>query len=968
MYKFVAFLVALIILISARGQNTIGLPQIINFNSKDFKGGSQTWDIRQDKWGRMYFANNEGLLTYDGSYWKIYPQPEKSILRSIAIQDEKIFAGGQDEIGFYAPDKNGRLNYTSLKGSLPKNCNKFSDVWDIEVFKESVFFRTLDYIFEYSNGTFKVHKALKGWQFLKATGGRLIAQDDSRGLFQFVNYSWLPMCRAGAIPDFEVSGIVAINKDSLLVSSVIDGLFIFHDSIFTKKQSATDELLKQYRIYAFEQINSKEYLAATTSDGCYILDSLGQIVQKVSRVEGLQNNNVLSIFLDKDKNLWTGLDNGISFIAYNAAIKYIMPAKPNESSGYSSKIFENKLYIATSDGAYVSALGGFPSDLSFAKGSFVRIKNSKGQTWRLDEVNQQLMMGYNNGSVVIKNDEAIPLTADPGIWLFLPTTAVYPYKNVLAGTYAGLTMFEFDEKKLVKSTQLKGPYESLRFLAIDNENEIWASHPYRGIYKISLSLPDSSYTSQLYTHKDGLPSSLRNFVFRIKNRVVFATTEGIYEFDEATKKFIPSPLLYKVFGKIGVQYMSEDAEGNIWFCIEKGMGVVNFRNPKQPAITYFPELTGNILSGFENIYPYNQKNIFIGAKNGVIHLNYEKYATFKTKLNVLLTEARVFGKSDSLIFGGYTAGADDSVFMQSKNRLLKFPISENSFHFEFSSPSFSIQSNIEYSYQLVGYDDRWSPWSSKTEKDYTNLPSGTYKFNVKAHDNIGNESAMVSYTFVVKPAWYNTLWAYLFYFLLLVAACYLFIKWQQKKFKLQLVTFEDEQNRLKYIHQLEIEKSEKEIIKLQNEKLINEVTFKNKELVDANMHLVERSDALIKVKDELQQLYKKTGGNHDVKKAIQLVNDIEKNNSNWEQFASHFDEVNNDFLKKLSVKFPQLTNTDLKVCAYLQLKLTSKQIAQLMNITVRGVELSRYRLRKKLQLAQGQTLNDFFNDIVQPEV
>jgi hypothetical protein len=187
-----------------------------------------------------------------------------------------------------------------------------------------------------------------------------------------------------------------------------------------------------------------------------------------------------------------------------------------------------------------------------------------------------------------------------------------------------------------------------------------------------------------------------------------------------------------------------------------------------------------------------------------------------------------------------------------------------------------------------------------------------------------------------------------------------------KKFLLQKVKFEDEQNRLKYIHQLEIEKSEKEIIKLQNEKLINEVTFKNKELVDANLHLVERSDALIKVKDELQQLYKKTDGNHDVKKAIQLVNDIEKNNSNWVQFANHFDEVNNDFLKKLSVRFPNLTNTDLKVCAYLQLKLTSKEIAQLMNITVRGVELSRYRLRKKLQLPAGQMLNDFFNEILQP--
>ena len=274
-----------------------------------------------------------------------------------------------------------------------------------------------------------------------------------------------------------------------------------------------------------------------------------------------------------------------------------------------------------------------------------------------------------------------------------------------------------------------------------------------------------------------------------------------------------------------------------------------------------------------------------------------------------------------------------------------------------------MQNNIEYSYQLAGYENKWSARTARTEKDYTNLPDGKYTFKVKAYDNLGNESEAINYSFIVKPAWYNTIWANFAYALLFFILIYLIYKWQKKKFKVQKAKFEEEERRLKYIHQLEVEKNEKEIIKLQNEKLANEVIYKNKELADVSMHLVERGDALIKVKDELQQLYKKTGGNHDVKKAIQLVNDIEKNNSNWEQFATHFDEINNDFLKKIKSKFPGLTNTDLKVCAYLQLKLSSKEIAQLMNISVRGVEISRYRLRKKLQLPTEQTLNDFLNEI-----
>ena len=129
------------------------------------------------------------------------------------------------------------------------------------------------------------------------------------------------------------------------------------------------------------------------------------------------------------------------------------------------------------------------------------------------------------------------------------------------------------------------------------------------------------------------------------------------------------------------------------------------------------------------------------------------------------------------------------------------------------------------------------------------------------------------------------------------------------------------------------------------------------------MHLVERNDALIKIKNELNQLHKKASGSHDLQKAIQLVNDIEKTNSDWESFSTHFDEVANDFLKKLKQQFPQLTNADLKICAYLKLNLSSKEIAQLMNLAVRGVEISRYRLRKKLQLKSGESLIEFLQQI-----
>lgn len=954
-------------LLPSFGQNTLGLPQIINYNKNDFHGGSQTWGISQDKRGRMYFANNEGLITYDGNYWKLYPLPNKTIMRSLAIDDsDKIFVGGQGEIGFFSKSSKGILQYTSLINLIPAKQNIFADVWKIETFHESVFFYATDRIFEYKKNTIKVFLPVSEWQFLKKTANRLFAQDKKSGLLEFKNDDWQPVHKTNILANILLSGILDIGGDSLLLTTKKHGwYYLINDSLIRK--NIGKQIFFPESLNTSSEINQAEFVAGTTSDGCLIMDFNGNIVQKISTTEGLQNSNVLSVFIDKDKNLWTGLNNGISFIAYNSAIKYIRPNKSNELSGYSSIIFGHHLYIGTSDGAYVAPVNETNTDFSFSKGHFTLIKNTAGEVWRIEEINHQLLVGHNEGSFLIKNQESVPIATGAGSWFFIPVNQIFPSKNILVGTYTGLKMLGIDmNNQFVDKGEVTGLYESFRFLAIGNNNYIWASHPYRGIYRLSLSPDNKSYGSELFTEKDGLPSTLENYVFKIKNKIVFATSKGIYEFNETTAKFSRSAFFEPIFHDMEIRYLQEDAEGNIWFCSGKKMGVVNFnpQSEKSFSVTYFPELTGQILSGFENIYAYNKENIFIASEKGVIHLNYVKYAANQLKIKVLLGQVRAIGKTDSLIFGGYFHQNGNGTYQQDKTEIYSLPNSYNSFHFEYSSPNFGLQKNIEYSYQLVGYDNKWSEWSSKTEKDYTNLPSGKYVFNIKAHDNLGHESEIISYLFYVKPPWYDTIWAYFLYLFLFALLLYFLNKWQKRNLNLQREKFNEEQKRLEELHQLKIEKSEKEIIKLQNEKLANEVKFKNRELVDATIHLVERSDALGKVKDELQKLYKKTEGNHDVKQTLQLLKNVEKNNSSWEQFATHFNEVNNDSLRKLKNQFPVLTNTDLKVCAYLQLNLSSKEIAQLMNISVRGVEISRYRLRKKLQIPTEQTLNNFLNEVI----
>ncbi len=120
---------------------------------------------------------------------------------------------------------------------------------------------------------------------------------------------------------------------------------------------------------------------------------------------------------------------------------------------------------------------------------------------------------------------------------------------------------------------------------------------------------------------------------------------------------------------------------------------------------------------------------------------------------------------------------------------------------------------------------------------------------------------------------------------------------------------------------------------------------------------------MINIQKAIERLLKKNKENNDLqselKKMLKLVESDVALDKDWEQFSGHFDQVHMDFLHKLSEQFPKLSPNDYKLCAYLRMNLSTKEIASLMNISVRGVEASRYRLRKKLNLTTETNLTDF---------
>ena len=944
-------------------QNTMGLPDVINYPKEKYLAGLQNWDIKQDNNGIIYIANNEGLLSFDGTFWNLYQLPNKTIVRSVEIgNDNKIYVGGQDELGYFIPGVNGSLQYHSLVLSIPEKDRSFGDVWDIVFFQNKKFFRSRDKIFEFSNGSSKVHSAPSEWAFLGKCNDKLYAFDYQKGLLYFERDTWIAIQISSELPlNDPITAILPVNKDTLLITTLKSGLFTLTQKSISKIKSDNNTIFEKERVYAAVSVNADWFALATNNKGVFIIDKNENIIQSFSNSQGLQNNNVLSIFLDNRNNLWLGLDNGIDFIAYSSPIKQIDPSQ-QKASGYTALIYNNELFFGTTNDLYGIPLQQI-EDLSFNKDQFYHVSNSNGQNWGLAEINNKLLLGHHEGAFIINNKTAIPISAKHGFWNFNSITTSVGDTQMIAGTYNGLSIFNYKNNGFIQSGTIPGFDESSRFVAIDKNNNIWVSHPYHGVYKIAKN-ENGNFIVDSYTNKNGLPSALNNHVYKVKGEIVVATEKGVYEFNTQKNIFEPSTFYKKILGEQSVRYLKNDAAGNIWFVHEKSLGVIDVTS-KDTQIIYFPELKNKMLSGFEFIYPVNAKNIFVGGEKGFYHINYENYKKLIPILQVQIRTVRILNKTDSLLFGGYFKNIGEKPIQQ-KSDIPKISYQWKTIRFEFSAPLYGYQSNLEYSYRLKGFDDNWSEWAKRTEKEYNNLDAEDYTFEVKVRNNLGQESPIASYSFQVMPPWYQTIWAYIFYFLLFGGLIVAAFVWQQKKFTNQQIKYEEEQKKLLYIHELELNKTESELVTLRNQKLEDEINFKNSELASSGMHLVKKGEMLSKLKGEISHLMKGLENPQaitELKKIVRTLNEDDNLDKEWENFAKHFDNVHSDFLTRIKERYATITPNELKLCAYLRMNLTTKEIAQILNISVRGVEIGRYRLRKKLQIPPEKNLFDYLINI-----
>lgn len=957
--SYCLFYLALLLPFYALADNIqrIGVPYIQNYPKSVYLSGNQNWSVAKDKYGMMYFGNAQGLLSYDGKYWQQYQMPNRQIVRSVATDPEGIiYTGSFGEFGYWKVAEK-RLKYHSLIHLIPKSYKMTDEIWKIYVDGKKIIFQSFTTIYIYEDKKIRVVKGAGSFLFLHHVDKRFIVEELGRGLFELKGNKLTPLNNDGPPLPEGVLSILPYKAGELLIGTSKAGLFLYDGQRYTPFETPANAFLRTYQLNNGVHLMGKYYAYGTILNGLIIIDEEGNIIQQISKSSGLQNNTVLSIYADKEQNLWVGLDNGIDRIELNSPLYFYFDKTGQFGTVYSSLIYKNKIYLGTNQGLFSSpwtAENGQP----FRTFNFKLIPDSQGQVWDLSLIDGQLLCGHNDGTFRVNDNKIEKVSGISGGWTIKKLNDDY----LIQGTYTGLVLYKKDAAGLWKYFhKIENFSEPSRYVEKDSRGDIWVSHAYKGLYKLSLS-PDFKKvtTIKYYDERNGLPSSYNVNLFTLENWLLYSSDEGFLTFDEISNRFTKYETLNKAIGSFASSNKIIHAgDKRYWFINHGKMALINFARPGKIDVdsSQFSALDGRMVQYYENISKISNQIYLISVDDGfVIYNAMEAQRNKKINLPLVLIR-RVEDITDTYLTISEVGNSESAI---------EIPFSRNNIRISYALPYYR-QAKIKFQYFLEGYSRQWSGWSAASQKDFTNLGSGNYKFLVRAKINDQALSEITTFEFRVLPPFYASPWAFVFYLILLVVLLLIAKKLYEKKLlkDQQAITAKLQAEKEIFLKK-EAEATEKQIIKLQTEKLQAELAGKSRELANSAMSLVYKNELLQKISQEMLKI-KDTNGKplaEEQLKRIQKVIDEGMNDErDWNLFETSFNEAHESFFKKLKVNHPDLVPNDLKLCAYLRMNMSSKEMASLLNISLRGVEIRRYRLRKKLDVPHDKNLVEFLMEV-----
>lgn len=923
-------------------------PPLVNFTPQMYKAHQQNWAIDQAANNVIYAANSDGLLEYDGAQWKLYPMPDGQIVRSVLCDEvtsqplpakgkilarrkekvSRVYVGAFAEFGYWQENGSGLLYYHSLSKNTGLTSLKTEEIWHILKTPDFIYFQSFSRIYRYDGKSLTEIKVPGNLMYVRYVHNRLLVQMIGKGLYELNNRTWTPVSGTDALASTTVSSILPLKKNKILVATTKHGLFTYENGQLNAWNIPIAVDLKRNIINkAILLSQDSSYAIGTIQRGVYIISKDGLLKYQFNKENGLQNNTVLALAEDRRNHLWTGMDKGIDLISISSPIIAYQTSDNPLGSTYAAAVWRGNLYVGSNNGVFVKKWKSAEP--------FRSIPGLGGQTWLLKVFNDQLLCGHNDATYSIEAHGIRRISNITGGWIFLPVQ----HGNdtlLLQGSYTGLHVYKRDKNQLwtyaypVKSV----PPIPIRQLVQDKAGSFWLAHAYKGLYQTRLTPTlDSAISWKEYKAPQEIPSEF-SVEINIKDDKVLVRSANAYF----------QPIGEKQLGAINTFQSNPEEPFKIregihseWFKVFMNHIEFHSGNGQKKNL----ELT--LVRNSETIIPLTDSYYFFCLDNG--YALYDRLSNTRFTQETILPTVRRVSNLRNL---------SEAYEIRSGVTL---PEDARSLRISYSLSLFG--QNVQFKYRLKGLTEQWSEWTDQTTVDFTNLEAGSYTFEIRS--SISNEIA--SYQFSVAPYWSETFWAKLLFWITVTLILVSLLLYQERRLERHRAKLLEEQEEKLRQQRLS---SERKIMEIQNEKLQSEIKSKSQQISNVAINVVRKNEILQEIRDELKQVKQDMGQQLPNIHYQKLLNSIERNvagKEDWQLFEDNFEEVHEQFFKRLRSICPAISPSELRLAACLRMNLSTKEMAPALGISIRGVEIKRYRLRKKLGLGLDANLVQYMMDI-----
>ncbi|NIM77725.1 MAG: helix-turn-helix domain-containing protein [Candidatus Aminicenantes bacterium] len=770
--------------------NEAGNPFIRNYTHKEYNAHHQNWAVVQDKRGVMYIGNGDGVLEFDGHYWRLIRVSNHSLVRSLAIDAEgTIYAGAVGEFGCLAPDTAGQLNYISLTHHLKDEDKNFTDVWSIHVTTRGIYFKTTPKIFHYYNGKINVIPVASN-PFAFAVMNEIIIHSDGLYVLKEKEPRLLLHTKELSKDVTRLLFILPYKDDQILIATQNKGFYIYNlappPSILKRFPTEIDDYILYNLLYLSKKISPHRYAFSTLNGGIVIMDDKGKLVRIINKNRGLQKNMVHDIFVDRHQNLWAALNNGISYIELNSPITLF-----NEKNGLEETVLcitrhRGQLYVGAIDGLYY--LPAYKSEPLNDNHCFLRVKNINSGCWAFVKTKRALFAGGNFGVIRIDDPLDKRVYVKELVYCF-GHSRTFP-RHIFLGHRNGLAALEIKpqdaevmkgtkrnernlEIKHISKDKFKDVHGKIRKIIEDNHGNLWLTTQYNGIIYLRFTGKDiTNFRMCRLGTKHGLPRMDWNWVYLLpaNKQIIAATQKGIYKvdiptdpgFDPGTLRFIPESTFAKPINDVSpaVEHIYFDNQGRVWIVADEGLGILSpdqkgtFQWTRNP----FKKIEGEI----QKIWVEDKGIAWICTSDGLFRYDSSVKKNYEADYQALIRKVSLHN-NDPVIFYDANTNTSKGINQQPDASGPVFKYKDNSIMFEYAAPFYEHAEANRFNYILEGFDKEWSGWTVDTKTVYTNLPEGNYCFKVKAKNIFEHESKAAVFNFSVSPPWQRTIFAYIGY-------------------------------------------------------------------------------------------------------------------------------------------------------------------------------------------------------------